>query len=208
MIFGISVRTELEEADAQLGALMYHWFVITFTFVLLNVFLAIIIYSYNKEKTRMERNPDADPIQRLIGVFFEAVMKRFVWLRKFKILRALGGGSTRHTNYDNLAKPEKKMMRSRTTLCSSECILMGIFIGLYAYLLSSLREGPSTFSVQSSVQDTIMNTAWLEGNPARSLQYEDVRQLEDAEGFASNVMVKALYGCSLEKPESGTQAEP
>jgi hypothetical protein len=208
MIFGINVRNELEAADDALGAMIYHLFVITFTFVLLNVFLAIIIYAYNKEKTRMERNPDADPLQRLVIACFEAVTSRFVWLRKFKILRALGGGSTRHTNYDNLHKLEKKMMRSRTTLCSSECILMGIFIGLYAYLLSSLREGPSTFSVQSSVQDTIMNTAWLDGNPARSLQYEDVRQLEDAEGFASNVMVKALYGCSLKKPGSGDTFEP
>jgi hypothetical protein len=199
MIFGISVRDELENADNQLGSLIYHSFVVTFTFVLLNVFLAIIIYSYNKEKTRMERNPDADPIQRLMGVFFEGVMKQFVFLRKFKILRALGGGSTRHTNYDNLHKLERKMMRSRTTLCSSECLVMILFIGLYVNLLSSLREGGSTFTVQKSVQDTVKNTAWLEGNPPRSMQLEDVRQLEDAEGFASNVMVNAMYGCSLAK---------
>jgi hypothetical protein len=208
MIFGISVRGDMEGADEQLGSIIYHSFVVTFTFVLLNVFLAIIIYAYNKEKTRMESNPDADPIQRLIGVVFELVMKQFVFLRKFKILRALGGGQTRHTNYDNLRKLEYKMMKSRTTLCSGECLVMIFFIVLYVALLSFLREGDITYSVQNSVQDTIRNTAWLEGNPARTMQYHDVRQLEDAEGFASNVMVKAMYKCSLEKPGDGVNFNP
>lgn len=204
MVIGISIYDELVAADYAVGIVFFHVFVLLFTFVLLNVFLAIIINAYASEMKRVENTTEADPLVRLINNAFEKLMANFTFLRKFHILRALGGGSTRHTNEEHLQELQRKQKFARVTLCSGECIIILFFVVLYMVMLSNISNLDVSFAVGQAVQNAVVQTSWQQQNPGREVTFDRILQLEDAAMFTEKVLLDQLYGCSLEYDNQGT----
>lgn len=204
MVIGISIYDELVAADYIIGVVFFHVFVLLFTFVLLNVFLAIIINAYASEMKRVENSTEADPLVRLINNAFDKLMANFTFLRKFHILRALGGGSTRHTNEEHLQELQRKQKFARVTLCSFECIVILFFVVLYMVMLSNISNLDVSFAVGEAVQNAVVQTSWQQQNPAREVTFHEILQLEDAAMFTEKVLLDQLYGCSLEYDNQDT----
>ncbi len=201
MVMGDVNFTNLEQNALQPVFLRF-WFVIfmsAFYLVLVNVFLSIIVASFNKEmrhlKELIELHGEIDSLQKFISDSIKWIASQFTFLNKLKMLTSIkSGASGKKINFEMVNRLRAKK-RQQSYPGSCHCFAVLILFVLFAVMMIRISRIHVAYSLTNVVSEGVRSVEWDDGSGTMTLKYDDIHTMEEVSDFAQAAIVETLYTC-------------
>jgi len=201
MLLGDPIYPILKPGDAMMIVPFYYLFQLLFSFVLINIFLSIIASSYDKEKqallkAKMEGKDEEEPLKKLAILIKDGLIKKFSFLQHLTMAKYLVGASTApKINYETVNRLRAKR-RSNIFPFSWECILIVCMFGVFFTCVVFQGRIRTTYKLQEVLEESFLKKEWMQTNPHRKMDFDEIEEFEDVYYFAKNVLFDELYDCT------------
>eukprot|EP00397_Hematodinium_sp_SG-2012_P000231 GEMP01000231.1.p1 GENE.GEMP01000231.1~~GEMP01000231.1.p1 ORF type:complete len:1549 (+),score=321.39 GEMP01000231.1:115-4761(+) len=198
MLLGEPLYNTLSRGDSTMVAPFYYVFRIIFYFILINIFLSIIVSSYDKEKEeeRKQQAEDENPLSKIARVLMDMLTSKFGFLQNIKNAKYLfGSGSGRKINFERVNK--LRAMKIKNLYPGSwECLLVLLTLAAFVSFITILGRVSQTYQMSADLEEPLKSKKWTQTQPTREMSFESIQEFEDVYEFARHVLLAELYDCT------------